>query len=138
MKCPKKHVKDDFVMWWHLPIYLKCPKIEEFHFRFLFGFKIDHVSFIWNDPFLYLRNIWKMAHFRKVGHSKILARDQFWNRKGIENGMGHSKILCKCYHMTKSSFTCFLGHFMLPPVISYHYINYYDYRDFKAYTKPNS
>ena len=34
MKCPKKHVKDDFVMWLHLPIYLKCPKIEEFHFRF--------------------------------------------------------------------------------------------------------
>ena len=25
--------------------------------------------------------------------------------------------LCKCYHMTKSSFTCFLRHFMLPPVM---------------------
>ena len=23
---------------------------------------------------------------------------------------------CKCYHMTKSSVTCFFGHFMVPPV----------------------
>ena len=36
MKCPKKHVEDDFVMWWHFYFILKCPKIEEFHFRFLF------------------------------------------------------------------------------------------------------
>ena len=35
-----------------------------------------------------------------------------------ENGsiLGHFKKLCKCYHMTKSSFTCFLEHFILPPV----------------------
>ena len=58
MKCPKKHAKDDFVMWWNLPIYLKCPKIEEFHFRFLFCSKIDHVRIIRNAPFFHIRNIW--------------------------------------------------------------------------------
>ena len=26
IKCAKKHLKDDFVMWLHF--YLKCPKIE--------------------------------------------------------------------------------------------------------------
>ena len=63
MKCPKKHVKDDFVMWLHLPIYLKCPKIEEFHFWFLFGFKIDHVRINRNAPFFYVRNIWNAPFF---------------------------------------------------------------------------
>ena len=31
----------------------KCPKIEEFHFRFLFCFKIDHVHFFRNARFSY-------------------------------------------------------------------------------------
>ena len=38
------------------------------------------------------------------------------NRKWNSSIFGHFKILSKCYHMTKSSFTCFLGHFILPPV----------------------
>ena len=29
----------------------KCPKIEEFHFRFLLSYKIDHVRIIWIAPF---------------------------------------------------------------------------------------
>ena len=29
MKCPKKHVKEDFFMWWHFLNFLKCPKIED-------------------------------------------------------------------------------------------------------------
>ena len=38
------------------------------------------------------------------------------NRKWNYSIFGHFKISWKCYHMTKSSFTCFLGHFILPPV----------------------
>ena len=38
------------------------------------------------------------------------------NRKWNSSIFGHFKILSKCYHMTKSSFTCFLGHFILPPL----------------------
>ena len=29
--------------------------------------------------------------------------------------LGHFKKLWKCYHVKKSSFTCFLGHLMVPP-----------------------
>ena len=39
------------------------------------------------------------------------------NRKWNSSILGHFKKLRKCYHMTKSSFTCFLGHFMIPRVI---------------------
>ena len=35
------------------PFFSKCPKIEEFHFRFLFCFKIDHVHFFRNARFSY-------------------------------------------------------------------------------------
>ena len=51
----------------------------------------------------------KNGAFQKIRTLKIgafqkkLARDQFGK-------IGHFKKLRKCYHMTKSSFTCFLGH----------------------------
>ena len=45
MKCPKKNVKDDFVMSSNLHIYLKCPKIEEFDFRFLIFVEIGHLFY---------------------------------------------------------------------------------------------
>ena len=35
------------------PFFSKCPKIEEFYFRFLFCFKIDHVHFFRNARFSY-------------------------------------------------------------------------------------
>ena len=38
------------------------------------------------------------------------------NRKWNSSILGHFKKLRKCYHMTKSSSTCFLGHFMIPRV----------------------
>ena len=58
-----------------------------------------------------------MAHFSqfqnqigKMGHFKNKHRK--WN----SSILGHFKKLRKCYHMTKSSFTYFLGHFMMPRV----------------------
>ena len=41
MKCSKSIWNVDFVMWWPSYCYLKCPKIEQFHFRFLFCFNIN-------------------------------------------------------------------------------------------------
>ena len=38
MKCPKKHVKDVYLTCDHMHIFLKCPKIEDFHFRLIFSF----------------------------------------------------------------------------------------------------
>ena len=93
--------------------------------------------FIWNAPksknfifgsfsvsYLILKK-GKMGHFkyfehRKVGHFGFFARDHFENRKGTENEIirfwGISNKWGKCHHMTKSSFTSVLGHFILPPV----------------------
>jgi len=73
-------------------IFLKCPKIKEFHFRFFFYFEIDHVFFLnaqlsyvlfLNAPFFisdsengkngaFLKN-----EHKKVGHFEKKARDQF-------------------------------------------------------------
>ena len=69
-----------------------------------------------------------MGHFkyfehRKVGHFGFSARDHFENRKGTENEIirfwGISNKWGHCHHMTKSSFTSVLGHFILPPVPVY-------------------
>ena len=65
MKCPKKHLKDDFVMWLHLHNILKCPKIEEFYFRILFCFTIDHVLFSEMPHFLNLEIYKKKSRIRK-------------------------------------------------------------------------
>ena len=42
---------------------MKCPKIEEFHFRFLLCFKIDHVLISWNVPLFYVRIFWNAPFF---------------------------------------------------------------------------
>ena len=61
MQCPKKPLKEYFLMWWHLNFYLKCPKIEKFHFwsLLLFGNKI-------------LR-FWGISHKKQMrSHDKII------------------------------------------------------------------
>ena len=40
---PQKACERCFFTWEHFHNFLKCPKIEEFNFRFLFGLKIGHV-----------------------------------------------------------------------------------------------
>ena len=42
---------------------MKCPKIEEFQFRFIFCLKIDHVPISWNAPLFYLRIFWNAPFF---------------------------------------------------------------------------
>jgi len=44
-------------------VILKCPKIEEFHFRFLFCFKIDHVLIFWSAPLFYVRSFLNASFF---------------------------------------------------------------------------
>ena len=46
----------------------KCPKIEEFYFRSLFFFKIDHVFFL-NAPFFLFES--ENRVFQKIGHEKV-------------------------------------------------------------------
>ena len=57
-----------------LPFFSKCPKIEEFHFRFFFCFKIDHVHFFRNAKLSYHIRI---AFFSKCPFFPIW----FWNGK---------------------------------------------------------
>ena len=109
---PQKPVKDDFVMWWHWHFILKCPKIEEFHFRFLFCFKIDHVLKFWNALFFLFDS--ENEAFQKISTWSILKQKR--NRKWNSTILRHFKILCICHHVKYISFTCFLGQFMLPPV----------------------
>ena len=125
-------------MWQHFLNFLKCPKIEEFYFRFIFCFKIDHVLISWNAPLFYVRIFWnapffpfsesdrKNGAFQKIRTYKSGAFQEIstWsilkhkrNRKWNYSILGHFKKLRNCYHMTKSSFTCFLGHFMIPRVL---------------------
>ena len=88
-----------------------APIIEEFHFRFFFCFKIDYVLLLYVINFT-TENESKMklfdfGAFQKI--MKMLNRGPLWT-----------------VHMTKCSFTCFLGHFMSSPyhVESFLYVNF--------------
>ena len=95
MKCPKKHVKDDFVVWWHLHIYLKYPKIEEFYFRFLFCLKNwSRANNMKCPTFLcpkYLKCpicpiwFWNISDLEKWGISNYLHVTKFLNSNGTDN-----------------------------------------------------
>ena len=101
MKCPKKYVKENFVMWWHFLIFLKCPKIEEFHFRFIFCFKIDHVLIFWNAPFFpFSESDRKNGAFQKIRTFKSGAFQKIstWS---ISKTLSHDKIL---FHMLFGAF----------------------------------
>ena len=54
----------------HVIIFLKCPKIEDFSFRWIFCFKIDHVLFFWNTPLFWARIFWNTPFF--LSDSKTL------------------------------------------------------------------
>ena len=127
---PKKQAKDDFIMWKQFHNFLKCLKIELFHFGSFSVLKLFACQFFEMphfNVFDFLKcpifpTLKKLEH-KKVGHFQKLAHDQFLNRRGTENDilriLGTSKnyeiAIIKSF-MIKSSFTCFLGHFMIPLV----------------------
>ena len=99
MKCLKKHVKEEIIMWWHMHFFSKCPKIKNVHFLF----------FDWNASLskcptslcsIYLTcPIFPFDSMnRKVGHFKLnfaFKSGKFWektkkmNRKWISLIFGH-------------------------------------------------
>ena len=90
MKYPKKHMKDNFVMWCYLLFYLKCPKIEELNFRSFGCFK-SRDFFIVMPHFSYL--ILKRG---KIGHFEYLVHEKWgisnkkhvtWNSQRTENSI---------------------------------------------------
>ena len=76
-------------------IFLKCPKIEEFHFRFLFCFKIDHMFFSKCPTFLFSKSDRENGPKKrtyKIGAFRKKTRDQLkGNRKSNFSIMGHLK-----------------------------------------------
>ena len=117
-------------------LFLKCPKIESFHFRFIFCFKIGHVLFLKYPTFLC--SFFKCLIFpisesdRKNGTFKktniksglfqkkhVLKSTNFKTEKKPKMKLfdfGHFKNKCICYHVKNISLTCFLVHFIIPPV----------------------
>ena len=107
------------------------PPSQKPFYQWAVGQNITHIRFalflkcpifpiwFWNGEKLGISKKEQTLYGKKNGHFEKNARDQFWKRKGTENEilrfLGISKK-GKSYHMTKSSFTCFFGHFILPPV----------------------
>ena len=107
MKCPKKHAKDIFFTWWHMHIF--CPIFEHFQFLPLFCSKSQHVSIF---------RVYKNGAIQKIYTWWDLERKivRNWNYPNVR---GISKFSSICHHVKNISFTCFLGHFMIPPVFQY-------------------
>ena len=95
-----------------------CLFFEMPHFSIRKKFEMPHISLFQNE-------IGKMGHFkifsyRKMGHFEkndtwlVLKREM--NRKWNCSNLGHFKIKCIWPHVKNTSFTCFLGHFMIPRV----------------------
>ena len=77
----------------------------------------------------------KIGHFKiiehmKIGHFKKRARDENSNKKTERiwkcSNFGHFKKICICHHVKNISFTCFSGHFIIPPVVV---LSYYDWQN---------
>ena len=101
MKCPKKHVKENFVMWWNFLNFLKSPKIEEFHFRFIFSFKIHHVLFF-EMPHFFMFEFFEMPHFSHFQNQiEKMKFFDFGAFQKIEKMPSHDKIL---FHMLFGAF----------------------------------
>ena len=107
LKCPKKHVKDIFSRDFICIKFWNAQKSNTFGFS-LFCSKSHHVSKFWNAQFFYVRKFWN-AQFSTKNESKI------------GSIFGHFKILCIWNHVRNISFTCFLEHFKLPPVLTIMY-----------------
>ena len=83
----------------------------------------SRANFFWNAPLFYVRIFWNAPfspfsesdrNFQKICTWSILK--QKMNRKLNSSILGHFEKLWKCYHMKNPSFTCLLGHLMVPPV----------------------
>ena len=96
---------------------MKCPKIGEFHFRFFFYFKIDHVLIFWNARIFLFSKILKCPSFPfsesnrnsnfKIEKEPKMNFSDFGAFQEIMHMLSHDTII----------FQMFFGHFTLPPVL---------------------
>ena len=122
MKCLKKYVKEEIIMWWHMHFFRNAPKSKMFIFCFSIETPLSKCP-----PFLYLIYltcpIVPIWFCEKWDISKFCIKKKFWektkkgtsskNRKWTSSIFGDfEKTHIPC--IINSSFTCFLGHFMFP------------------------
>ena len=117
------------------PAYSNTSKTFELHFRSFSRFKID-VIFTWffleMPPLFYVRKLWNTPFsiwFWNWGISRFLNINDISGLKHVtcfsnKNGPKMKFIdfwsfrgKCEFHNMLKSTFICFLGHFMVPPVL---------------------
>ena len=85
-KMPQKHVKQNFVMWWHLHFSSKCFEMDGFHFRSLFLFQNLVRCLFLELPFNASKSM-KYPFFRfsesdgKMGHFKVFEHSGAFQRK---------------------------------------------------------
>ena len=97
------------------PFIWNAPKSRNFIFGSFSVLKLITCLFFEMPHFSHFQNqIGKNGAFQKIKTWSI--QNQKRNRKWNSSILGYFKKLLKFYHMTKSSFTCFLGHFMIPRV----------------------
>ena len=116
MKCPKKYVKEKFIMWWHMHFFRNAPKSKMFIFGSFSVFRIKWEKFNWSRAFFSKCPTFLCSFFLKCPIFPIWFWKQKMNRKWTSSILGHFEKKCIFHHMINSSFTYFLGHFMLPPV----------------------
>ena len=73
-------MEEIFCTWLYMHLFLKCPKIEPSHFRFISRFKVDHVLFSQNAPLFYVRKSWN-APFSHLILKMTLNTSYRWPRK---------------------------------------------------------
>jgi len=107
-------------------LFWNAPKSNTFIFGSFFHLQTSHVFFLWNAPIFYVRIFWNAPFFpfsewkRKNGAFQRKNTWLIWkreiNRKWKSSILGHFKIKCIWPHVKNTSFTLFLGHFLVPRV----------------------
>ena len=93
-----------------------APKSKMFIFGSFSLFRIKWEKFNWSRAFFRNAPLFYTRFFFKCPIFPIWFWKQKMNRKWTSSILGHFEKKCICHHMINSSFTYFLGHFMLPPV----------------------
>ena len=79
---PRKHLKEYLCIWWHLHNFLKCPKIEEFHFRFLshaiWAFHISSCTVVKSMSKIETATVWRLTQMDGNLTKLLMRRKKCW------------------------------------------------------------
>ena len=113
MKCPKNMWKMYFSREAICILFWNAPNSNNFIFGSFLVLKLVTCLFFEMPHFSVVKN----GAFRKIDTWLVLKREM--NRKWNCSNLGHFKIKCIWPHVKNTSFTCFLGQFMILRVIQF-------------------